>query len=333
MAEATSPHRVRIAAIGLGGTISMVSGSQGLVPTRSLEDLFSALPLAAGVEMECFNMAMGSSASLDLDGIRRVARQIDECLASGCVGVIVLQGTDTMEETSFALELLCQQRGPIVVTGAMRGASQPGSDGPANILGAVAVCLSDRSPAGVCVVMNDEVHAARHVRKTHTTSPAAFSSGEAGLLGRIHEGQYVAYDRSLPALGFSVPKSVDTWPRVALIKLVLGDDGTLLGCVETAGFDGCILEAMGAGHAPEHLVAQIESLSSKMAVVLCSRIEEGRVCRRTYGYPGSETDLISRGVISGGGLHSLKARLLLTFCLATDLSSAAPLFEERICLV
>ena len=64
---------------------------------------------------------------------------------------------------------------PIVITGAMRSSNEVGSDGLYNFESAtyVAKC-DDAQKKGVLVVMNDEIHSARYVTKTHTTNVATF---------------------------------------------------------------------------------------------------------------------------------------------------------------
>ncbi|MDP1142399.1 asparaginase domain-containing protein, partial [Klebsiella pneumoniae] len=91
-------------------------------------------------------------------------------------GVVVVQGTDTLEETAFLLDLACAPGTPVVVTGAMRRPDLPGADGPANLAAALAVAADPGCAGlGVLAVLADEIHAARHVRKTHTTSVATFA--------------------------------------------------------------------------------------------------------------------------------------------------------------
>jgi len=319
---------LRLAIIGLGGTIATSQGAQGLEPTRLIEALLADLPVdTARVQLEPHNLALGPSASLDFDDVVRVAAQIRRSVAQGCSGAVVVQGTDTIEEVAFALELLLPSQIPVVVTGAMRSAAQLGADGPANLVAAIGVASVTSGAHGLLVVMNDEVHAARHVHKGHTTSPSAFTSGEAGLVGRWHEGVFVPMSGGLPELPKLHPNKGE-WPRVALLKIGFGDDGALLDAIRAPQFQGCVLEAMGGGHVPAKMLHNIQRIAAEMPVILCSRTGEGRVCAHTYDYVGSERDLLQRGVFLGGQLSALKARITLVLALADDHRTIPVVFES-----
>lgn len=306
----------RILVIGTGGTIAMSAGEGGLLPSRSAGDLLGAiagsLPGIAVCSIDAFNKP---SANIGFSDVVDIAGLIAREAAAGVNGVVLVQGTDTIEETAFALELLNVAQIPVVVTGAMRGASSLGADGPANLAGAIIAARDCPPGMGAIVLLNDEAHAARWVHKAHTTALDAFRSGEAGLLGRIHEGAFVAAGRLLPPLVLPAGAPGQPWPRIALARIAMADDGALLQALPGLGFEGCVIEAMGAGHVPAILAPMIETLASKMPVVLASRTGAGRMCTRTYAYAGSETDLIRRGVIPAGRLSGLKARVLLAACL------------------
>ena len=309
----------KIAMIGLGGTIAMTGQAEGLVPSRNLESLLpKALTDLTGVFYEFTNFLTIASANLTFGQVRHLATIVDAAGDQGCTGAVVVQGTDTIEETAFALELLVRSHIPIAVTGAMRGASHASPDGAANLTGAVQAVLQAPSNPGVMVVLNDDVHAARHVRKAHTTALDAFSSGEAGLLGHLHEGRLKWHGRDLAHLRGQFATADAAPPPVALIKIAFDADSLLLDRLQELGYRGCIIEAMGAGHVPETLVPLLERLARQMPVVLCSRAAEGAVCEETYGYSGSETDLLKRGLLSGGACASLKARVLLSLCLSCE---------------
>src|SRR6185437_9696095 len=146
----------------------------------------------------------------------------------GSAGIVITQGTDTIEETAFALDLLWAGHAPIVITGAMRNPSLPGADGPANLLAAVQVAASPTARGlGALVVFNDEIHAARFVSKTHTARLSAFRSRTVGPIGWLSEGRPVIAAAPLGRFHLNVPSDAVV-PPVALIRLSLGDDGRIL---------------------------------------------------------------------------------------------------------
>jgi L-asparaginase len=311
----------RVLLISTGGTITMTSSAgAGISPTLSGDDLVRAVPeLAQKAELEVLSFSTKPGASLTLEDLIAIARLLDARLREGFAGAVVVQGTDTIEETAFVLDLLVNSERPVVVTGAMRGAAAPGADGPANLLAAVTVA-GEPGAAGLggLVALNDEVHAARYVQKSHTASPSAFTSPGFAPLGRLIEGRLHLY-ATLPRLPrLSLPGDVAQAP-VALIKIPLGDDGRLLSALPGLGYRGAVIEAMGAGHLPAGLAATVGSLVEKMPVVLATRVASGPVFTRTYGFPGSEMDLIARGAIAGGCISGVKACLLLRLLLANQL--------------
>jgi L-asparaginase len=318
----------QILVIGTGGTIAMSAGANGLLPSRSVGDLMAAISAGApGVEVRTLDVFNKPSANIGFDDVEDIAAIISREADAGCDGVVLVQGTDTIEETAFALELINASQIPVVVTGAMRGVSSLGADGPANLAGAIIAARDGEAEMGTIVLINDEAHAARWVRKAHTTSPGAFTSGEEGLLGRIHEGVLTTTHRQLVSLALPAPTQDLPWPRIALLRIAIDDDGALLEALPQLGFDGCVIEAMGAGHVPAGLVPLIEALVSRMPVILASRTGAGQVCKRTYAYPGSETDLIGRGVLPAGRLSGLKARVLLAACLKRCGDAAPDMFR------
>jgi L-asparaginase len=308
----------RVLLISTGGTITMTSSAgAGIAPTLSGEDLVRAVPeLANKADLDVVSFSTKPGASLTLEDLVGIAAMLDARLAEGFAGAVVVQGTDTIEETAFVLDLLVKSERPVVVTGAMRGAAAPGADGPANLLAAVTVAGAPAAAGlGALVVLNDEVHAARYVQKSHTALPSAFTSPGFAPLGRVIEGGLQLY-ASLPRQAvLPRPENTDAAP-VALVKIPLGDDGRLLSALPGLGYRGAIIEAMGAGHLPARLAEAVGSLVAKMPVVLATRVAAGPVFTKTYGFPGSEMDLIARGAIPGGAIAGGKACLLLRLLIA-----------------
>ena len=121
---------------------------------------------------------------------RTVADEIRAAVGRGAAGVVVTQGTDTIEEMAYAWDLLVAGDAPTVVTGAMRHAALASADGAGNLLDAVRTAASPQARGlGCLVVLNEEIHSARAVRKSHTSSLAAFRSAGVGPLGWIAEGE------------------------------------------------------------------------------------------------------------------------------------------------
>jgi L-asparaginase len=310
------PSTARVAVFTLGGTIAMTrQTSGGVTPTLSASNLVSAVPGLAemGVLVEVHDFCQLPGASLGFADLLDLASTIDKI---DVAGVVVTQGTDTIEETSYLLDLLHTREVPIVVTGAMRNASMAGADGPANLLAAVRVAASPNAQGlGCVVVFGEEIHAARWVRKTHATSPTAFTSYP-GPIGYVAEERVVFWSRPRRRPVIRSEQAIQS-RRTAVVPLGIGDDGAVLEAVGSQ-VDGLVVAGFGAGHAPSACVNTLSHLARRMPVILASRTGSGPVLTQTYGFPGSESDLLGKGLISAGTLDPVKARILLHLLLITD---------------
>lgn len=289
---------------------------KGVAPTLSAQQLLAAVPGLAdtGIDVNVIDYRTKPGASLTLADITALAADIHHQVPPG-EGVVVTQGTDTIEETSYLMDLLHRGRNPVVVTGAMRNPTLAGADGPANIVAAIRTAAHpDTCGQGCVVVFNDEIHAARRVRKTHTSSPAAFTSPDGGPLGYLTEGRVCLFNRL--AFRTTVPGASPQRPsRVGVLMATLGDDDTAVRAL-APHIDGLVIAGFGAGHVPDNLVPALEECAGKIPVVLASRAGAGPVLKATYGFAGSEQDLLARGMIRAGYLDALKSRILLHTLLA-----------------
>lgn len=309
-----------VAVFFLGGTISMTgTDGTGAVVRLTGADLLRAPEVAAlGIDAEVVDFRAVGSSRISIADLAELLDAADRAVTGGADAVVMVQGTDTLEETSFVLDLWWRHDAPLVFTGAMRNPSLPGPDGPANLVAALRVSASpDAAGLGALVVLNDEIHAARFVAKRHTCSVGAFVSPNAGPLGRVEEGTVRFMTRVPRHTPVGTPVRA---VRVPLIVTVLDDDGGLFDAV--ADCDGLVVAAFGVGHLGPEIAHRAAELAATRPVVLASRTGAGTVHVATYGGPGSESDLIGRGLLPAGGLDAYKARLLLLALLASGQDAA-----------
>lgn len=302
----------RIHVFSLGGTIAYSGDSANNLITTGKE-LIQGIPEIGNVaEVTTISFRQVASSSLTIDDIVSLAKEMNKVINSGSDGIVVTQGTDTIEETSFILDLLVDRKVPIVVTGAMRNPSLHGADGPANLLAAVNVATSNvTKEIGTVVVFNDEIHDARFVRKTHTQNVAAFQSNY-GAIGYVAETIPHLVVKSKHKNFLSAKHLVNDDSSVALYTVSLGDDGKLLTKIMELRYEGLVVEALGGGHVPTNMVEPLKELANNIPVILSSRIGSGNILTNTYrGYPGSETSLLGKGLIAAEWLDGRKSRILL----------------------
>ena len=325
----------RIHVLALGGTIATrPDGSGAMQMGLGADDLVAAVPRLKDVAaIEAETVSRVGSHSLGFDDIHALAARIRGLKADG---VVVTQGTDTLEETSFLLDLLLDLQVPVVVTAAMRNPSLTSPDGPGNLLAAVRVAADPwvraRARAlGVLVVMLDEVYAAADVAKVHPTRVNGFAATQTGPLMALVEDRVVpmslpvrdamtAARRKLAAVdGKAAP--------VALFWTALDDPlpliPAMLATPDRLGYRGAVIAAMGGGHVAERSIDNVVRLAKAMPTVIAPRTGGGPMLRKTYAGPSAEIALREAGLIWGGRLHPLKARVLLETCLRAGLDRAA----------
>jgi L-asparaginase len=303
--------------LAAGGTIAM-SGEDGAQPALDAADLIAAVPGLAGQDgLDAETVSNLPSAHLMPSDQLRICRAAREAARRGH-GVVVTHGTDTLEETAMLCDVMHDAEAPIVFTGAIRAASAPGADGPANLVDAVSVARSEEAVGlGVLVVFGGEIHHARCARKTDTTSLTAFSSPQTGPLGRVTEGHPTFWSR-VPRNSPLDPPALDR--RVLVVPTVAGDDGSLARAALATKPEGIVIGTLGAGHLHPDLLKLWAEASERMPVVAYCRPERGVVLKGTYGYAASERELRQSGIIPAAFLSPQAARMKLLACLASGLS-------------
>jgi L-asparaginase len=311
---------VTVSLLGMGGTIATVPHPDGARAGRPAADLSDALP--PGVQVRPRDVRTVSSRAVTPGDMWALAQAVREEIAGGADGVVVTHGTDTIEETAYALALLVDTRVPVVLTGAMRGGHLPGADGPANVAAAVAAAACPRMAAyGPVVVFQDEIHVARLVAKAHSTRVAAFGSPAAGPVGHVSEGRAHLL-LGPPPVPDLLPETAPPRARVEALWAAAGTDGALVDAL-AGTVDGLVVAGTGGGHLPPPFAeAAVRLAESGTPVVLASRCADGPQLRRTYGGTGSERHLLGAGLLPAGVLSPVKARLRLLFGLSAGIAAA-----------
>lgn len=229
-------------------------------------------------------------------------------------GVVITHGTDTLEETAYFLELSTNYDIPIVLTGAMRSSNEIGSDGVYNLMSAVRVAAADDANGkGVLVVLNDEIHTATNVTKTHSSSVSTFQSPQYGPIGIVTKSD-IHFHHAPLSRNYLPVESIGK--KVAMFKIYAGMESDLLVSISSLGYDGVVLEGLGQGNVPPDLVVGIRRLLSEgLPVILVSRCFNG-IAQDIYAYEGGGKMLKDMGVRFEHGLSGQKARLklLLELC-------------------
>lgn len=237
-------------------------------------------------------------------------------------GVVVVQGTDVLEETAYAWDLLHAIDTPVVVVGAMRNAGDPDYEGPRNISDAVRVAADPRMRGqGVAVVMDGRILPADDVTKTNSQSIDTFRALNAGPLGSVQAGE-VQLERERQDRRLLLEWPAAAAEPVALLTAVVATDGSLLRAATGQGSRAVVVEATGAGNTdPDILAAAVEAMAADIPVALTTRCASGAV-GPLYGFPGGGRSWQEAGAIMAGTLSGPKARVALALGLGAGLDRA-----------
>ena len=245
----------------------------------------------------------------------KLAKRVNASLAEpGIDGVLITHGTDTLEETSYFLSLVTKSDKPVVMVGSMRPATAISADGPGNIYNGVAVVTNPGAKGkGTLVVLNDEIHYARNVMKTNTTTVQTFVSINRGPAGVVNTGKiqwFEPMDRKVgPATGFSVD-ALDKLPRVDVIYAHANMSADLIEAAIGNGAKGLVVAGVGDGNMnAASLDALTRAAKDGVAVVRSTRLPSGVVLRN------NEINDDEKGFVASGELNPGKSRVLLQLAL------------------
>ena len=307
----------KILVLHTGGTISMQADDSGAVVTSQDNPMNHVSNPLEGVEVHALDYFNLPSPHIKPKHMLALYQKIKE-EADRYDGFVITHGTDTLEETAYFLDTMEVPHKPIVLTGAMRSSNELGSDGVYNYLSALRVASDDKATdKGVLVVMNDEIHAAKYVTKTHTTNVSTFQTPTHGPLGLIMKHEILYFKTAEPRVRFDLDKIQGLVP---IIPVYAGMTEELLDLLPVDQLDGLIIQAFGAGNVPKETSQKLNALIQEgLPIALISRCFNG-IAEPVYAYEGGGVCLQNAGVFFVKELNAQKARLKLLIAINAGLT-------------
>jgi L-asparaginase len=318
--QVQAADKPNIVILATGGTIAGSAASQTQAGYTSgqvgVDILINAVPQI----MEIANITgeqVANVGSQDMsDAIwLKLAKRVNALAAKPDVdGIVITHGTDTIEETSYFLNLVVKSSKPVVLTAAMRPSTALSADGPLNIYNAVAVA-ADKNAAnrGVLLVANDDIHGARSFTKTSTTDVQTFKSIEYGLVGVTLYGENRwfrgPFRKHTSDSEFSV-KGVEKLPRVDVIYITADVSPDLIDAAVDNGAKGIVTAGVGNGNMTGSALGAVKAAVKKgVVVVRATRVPSGAVGRNV------EVNDDEVGSLAAAELNPARARVLLKLAL------------------
>lgn len=307
----------KILVLHTGGTISMQADDSGAVVTSQENPMNHVSNPLEGVEVHALDFFNLPSPHIKPKHMLALYQKIKE-EADYYDGFVITHGTDTLEETAYFLDTMEVPHKPIVLTGAMRSSNELGSDGVYNYLSALRVASDNKAAdKGVLVVMNDEIHAAKYVTKTHTTNVSTFQTPTHGPLGLIMKYEILYFKTAEPRVRFDLDRIQGLVP---IIPVYAGMTEELLDLLPVDQLDGLIIQAFGAGNVPKETSQKLNALIQEgLPIALVSRCFNG-IAEPVYAYEGGGVCLQKAGVFFVKELNAQKARLKLLIAINAGLT-------------
>ena len=302
-----------VASAEAGGRVPTLDGPAILARAPGIDRIADLVPIDLG---------RTPASHFSFDKLFEIGSEIRRCQADPSIdGVVVVQGTDVIEETAFFWDLLLDGEAPVVVTGAMRAASDANDDGPDNLRDAVrCAAASALRGQGVAVVLDHTINQADDVTKTHATALDTFQCLNVGPLGRIAGEQVVLSRARGPRRHISTERAAE---GVQLVTAHVAMDGSQLDAAVANGAPGIVVAATGAGNTSALLLEAAErAIASGVAVALTTRAAAG-AAGAGYAFAGGGATWVRAGAMPAGHLSGPKARIVLALGLGAGLEPAA----------
>jgi L-asparaginase len=318
--QATTGKKPKVIILATGGTIAGAAASQTSAGYQSgavaVDALIAAVPQLKDIA-DVSGEQIASIGSQDMNDAvwLKLAKRVNEILKQPDVaGVAITHGTDTMEETSYFLNLVVHSDKPVVLTGSMRPSTAMSADGPLNIYNAVAIAADPAARGrGVLVTVDDDIHSGHDIVKTHTTDVGTMSSGEAGLIGATLFGKDTWYRTPASKHTTNSEFNVDnltTLPRVDIIYAHANMSPDLIAAAVTNGAKGIVIAGVGDGNMTAPAADAVKAAVAKGVVVVRSSRTNGGIIRRNI-----ELNDDQMGTVASQELNPAKSRVLLQLAL------------------
>ena len=306
-----------ISILHIGGTVASrvdyrTGGTFASFTPEDLVEMFPELTEIANIRSRLiFQMA---SEDIEFEHWGKMAKEIEKEINSGCAGVILTHGTDTMHYTSAALAFMLQDLPiPVILVGSQRSSDRGSSDSAMNLLCAANfIVKSDFSGIAICMhaSMSDEfcyILPATKARKMHTSRRDAFRPMNDIPIAKIdYRTRAIEFMTTYTKKDRERELKTDTRfdKNITVVRTYPGFSSKELEMYKD--YNGIIIEGTGLGHAPvtaldestknhPELLKTIEKFTKKgMIIVMTSQCPYGRVNMNVYS-PGR--DLIRAGVI------------------------------------
>jgi L-asparaginase len=296
-----------------GGTISMVvdAAAGGKIPTLDGAAILARAPGIEGIaDLVVVGLGRTPASHFTFAKLFEIAGEIRRWQADPAIdGVVVVQGTDAIEETAFLWDLVLDGEAPVIVTGAMRAASDPNDDGPENLRNAVRCAASPLlRGAGVLVVLDGTINPADAVTKTHSAALDTFQCLDIGPLGLVQAGEVSVERARGPRRHVTTARAAD---GVVLLTAHVAMDGSLVDAAAALRPPAIVVEATGAGNTAASVVdAAARAMGQGIVVALATRCPAG-AASDAYAFSGGGATWVRAGALLTGHLSGPKARIAL----------------------
>ncbi|WP_064088296.1 asparaginase [Legionella feeleii] len=302
--------------VGLGGTIASLSHNQTdefyQHPSIQIDKLIALLPFKKN-ELTINSQQILQQISHDMtqEELIFVAMKINELANKDEIdGIVVIQGTNCIEETAYFINLVVRTKKPIVFTGSFRPTGALGYDGSRNLFNSIFIAShKEMSEVGVVLSFNDGIVSAREATKINPSVAGDFSVNGLGLLGFVQGTrlciQHLPTYRHTYQSEFTIDK-INELPTVYILYGHLGLDSHLVEVLVASGAKGIISAGMGKGYQSSAVTNALRNASHQgVFVVRCSR--------SGYGFINRDNKIDDQNdFIAGGSLNPQKARILLS---------------------